>query len=347
MEPEAVQDKGDNYTGKAYGQLISAQVMLPQGEGLVRAQVVGRKCNAGGNPIGTANRNPILDTRLYEVRFEDGSSKEYAANAIAENLYSQVNPKGNEFLLLEEIVKFRKKANAVLREDMYLDAAKRQPQRTTQGWDLLIQWKDGTMSWELLKNLKESNPVQVAEFAVLNGIADKATFAWCWIKDILRRHDCIISKVKARYWKKTHKSGFELPKPVTAALAIGKTTGTNFWAKAIAKEMKNVRPAFKVLDDGAKKPIGYKEIKCHMIFDVKMDFSCEAWFVAGGHMMDPPSFITYSSVVSHESVRITFTIAALNDLDVLCADISNAYLNAPCRKKCMTWTETKFGAEEG
>jgi hypothetical protein len=35
MELEAVQDKADNYTDEAYDQLISAQVILPQGEGLV------------------------------------------------------------------------------------------------------------------------------------------------------------------------------------------------------------------------------------------------------------------------------------------------------------------------
>jgi hypothetical protein len=84
-----------------------------------------------------------------------------------------------------------------------------------------------------------------------------------------------------------------------------------------------------------------------MIFDVKMDFTHKARFVAGGHMTDPPSSITYSSVVSHESVRIAFTIAALNDMDVLCADIGNAYLNAPCQEKCMTWTEDEFRAEKG
>jgi hypothetical protein len=112
--------------------------MLPVGEGLARAHVVGRKCNARGNPIGTANRNPILDTCLYEVRFEDGSSKEYAANMIAEeNLYSQVNPKQNEFLLLDEIVEFRKKDNAIHREDMFLDMK----QSNSLG---VLTWKDGT-----------------------------------------------------------------------------------------------------------------------------------------------------------------------------------------------------------
>ena len=55
--------------------------------------------------------------------------------------------------------------------------------------------------------------------------------------------------------------------------------------------------------------------------------------VAGGHTMDTPSSITYSSVVSRDSVCIAFLVAALNDLDVMSADIGNAYLNAPNKKR--------------
>ena len=43
--------------------------------------------------------------------------------------------------------------------------------------------------------------------------------------------------------------------------------------------------------------IGFQEIKCHMIFDVKMDFTRKARFVAGGHTTETPAGITYSSVV--------------------------------------------------
>jgi hypothetical protein len=46
-----------------------------------------------------------------------------------------------------------------------------------------------------------------------------------------------------------------------------------------------------------------------------------------------PASITYSSVVSRDSVQLAFLIAALNDLDILSCDIGNAYLNAPCREK--------------
>ena len=48
--------------------------------------------------------------------------------------------------------------------------------RTTKGWQLLVQWKDGSSSWTPLKDLKESNPVEVAKYAVANKIAKETAF---------------------------------------------------------------------------------------------------------------------------------------------------------------------------
>ena len=101
--------------------------------------------------------------------------------------------------------------------------------------------------------------------------------------------------------------------------------------------------SFKILEDDETKPIGYQYIKCHMIFDIKFDFTRKARFVAGGHLTKPPASLTYSSVVSQESVRIGFLLAALNDLDILAADIGNAYLNAPCREKVYFTAGREFG----
>jgi hypothetical protein len=82
-----------------------------------------------------------------------------------------------------------------------------------------------------------------------------------------------------------------------------------------------------------------------MIFDVKMDFTRKARFVAGGHMTNPPAAITNSGVVSRDSVRIAFLLAALNDVDLLATDIGNAYLNAPAREKVYTTAGPEFGPE--
>jgi hypothetical protein len=114
--------------------------------------------------------------------------------------------------------------------------------------------------------------------------------------------------------------------------------------------MKNVRVAFEVFE-GTKEdiPIGYQYVDCHMIFDIKMgeNFRRKARQVAGGHKTEAPASITYSSVVSRDSVRIALTIAALNGLEVLACDIQNAYLTAPCREKIWTIAGPEFGSECG
>ena len=45
-------------------------------------------------------------------------------------------------------------------------------------------------------------------------------------------------------------------------------------------------------------------------------------------MTAPPTSMTYASVVSRESVQISFLLAALNDMEILTGNIGNAYLNA-------------------
>ena len=53
-------------------------------------------------------------------------------------------------------------------------------------------------------------------------------------------------------------------------------------------------------------------------------------------MTAPPSSMTYASVVSRESVRISFLLAALNNCEILAGDIGNAYLNAYTSEKYIT-----------
>jgi hypothetical protein len=50
--------------------------------------------------------------------------------------------------------------------------------------------------------------------------------------------------------------------------------------------------------------------------DIKENFRRKARYVAGGHQTDTPKTMTYSSVVSRDSVRIALVAAAL-DNDVL------------------------------
>jgi hypothetical protein len=87
--------------------------------------------------------------------------------------------------------------------------------------------------------LKESYPVEVAEYAKANKISDKPAFAW-WVNEVIKRRNRIIAKVKSRYWKTTHKFGIELPHSVKEAFEIDRRNGNNFWREAIEKEMSKI-----------------------------------------------------------------------------------------------------------
>ena len=56
--------------------------------------------------------------------------------------------------------------------------------------------------------------------------------------------------------------------------------------------MENPRVAFQLLGKESIPLVGYKEIKCHTIFDVKMGIPKKYWYVSGGYITDPPSSMT-------------------------------------------------------
>ena len=120
-------------------------------------------------------------------------------------------------------------------------------------------------------------------------------FKW-WTRDVLRSRNRILAKVKAKKWRTTHKFRIRVPKSVNEALEIDKENVNILWYTNIQKEMKNFHVAFEnwekgSLDDSShgQKLVGYQEIRCHMIFDIKMDgqFTSKAHYVAGGHTTDP------------------------------------------------------------
>jgi len=82
-----------------------------------------------------------------------------------------------------------------------------------------------------------------------------------------------------------------------------------------------------------------------MIFDVKMDFTRKARFVANGSRTRDLAESTYAGVVSRETVCIALTYAALHDLDIMAANIRNAYLQAPISVKYWTTLGPEFGSE--
>jgi hypothetical protein len=74
--------------------LISAEVMLPNGNSMTIAKVVRRVVNDEGRLVGTFNNNPLLNTLLYECEFDDGTTRVYSANTIASNIFMESDADG-------------------------------------------------------------------------------------------------------------------------------------------------------------------------------------------------------------------------------------------------------------
>jgi hypothetical protein len=185
--------------------------------------VTARKRDLHGNPIGVSNKNPILDTRVYEVKFPDGHTAEFSANTIAECLYSQVDPEGNSHAIFKQIVDWRRTDDA-LEDHERLQVSHNgniHRRRTTKGYQLCTEWADGSTSWEALKDLKEMYPIQVADFAMARKIDDLPGFRW-WVPQALKRRESIISAIKTRFKKKTHKYGIQVPQNIEEAYLIDK-----------------------------------------------------------------------------------------------------------------------------
>jgi hypothetical protein len=335
-------------------QYVGMELALPRGNDgeMVYARVAKRMRDDEGLPIGRASDNPLLDSRKYEVEFVDGNVEELTANIIAENLIAQVDEEGHRQMMLDEIIDHRVTEEAITKgKGTYVNqyGVSRRKQ-TTRGWELLIQWKDGSTDWVALKDFKESYPVELALYATDRDIQDEPAFAW-WVPFVLKKQKRILQKVKtkSKYWARTHKYGVRVPKNIKEAIEIDKENGNTLWMDAVRLEMSNVRVAFEEYDGDPNSLVGYTQITGHLVFDVKLgeNFRRKARYCADGHKTGAPASVTYSTVVSRDSVRILLTIAALNDLKVLGADVQNAFLTAPNKEKCWMIAGSEFGPDEG
>ena len=329
--------------------LTNVEVIFPRGDGTQHiGKVIERKRGPDGTPIGRRNDNPIMDTREYVVQYPDGTEDSLTYAKVVEHIYSQIDAEGNQLHIFSDIVGHRKNKRAVDKADQFVErGGNRYKKKTTAGWDLEVEWKDGTTSWLPLTTLKKDNPLEVAQYAVQNKIDYEPAFDW-WAKECLKRSKRLIGKARSRSYKRSgFKYGIMVPMRVNEAMQLDKDNGNDLWQKAIEKERAKVKQALKFLPKGDKAPPGYKKITGHWIFDVKMDLTRKARFVAGGHLTNLPPEQTYSSVVSRDTVRIMLTIAALNDLDVRFFDISNAYLYAETEEKVFFISGDEWGEELG
>ena len=135
---------------------------------------------------------------------------------------------------------------------------------TTIGHEILIQWKDGSTTWEALKDIKECYPVQLAEFAVQYRLDTLPAFAW-WVPHVLKKQQRFIFKVKFNYWVRKTKYGFSIPRTADETKDEDTRNGNTLWMDALRLEMKTTQVTFEEYDGEIKDLVRkkYQEVRYH------------------------------------------------------------------------------------
>jgi hypothetical protein len=172
--------------------LINAEIIFPQVDGIALASVMELKRPHDVSSIGRRNKNPLLNSRIYVVKIPDGEIKDVGYNILAEHIFSQMDKDDNQFRLFSDIIGHRRNDNAVDKEDQMRISGKRKvKKKTLSGWALEVEWRGGGTAWIELKTMKESNAVEVAEYALANQISHEPAF-YCWVHDVICRKKRLI-----------------------------------------------------------------------------------------------------------------------------------------------------------
>ena len=110
-------------------------------------------------------------------------------------MLSQAVSEVHHYQVLTEVTDHKKDDSSIATVDIFIKSSSGNLHRNsmTRRWKLLVEWKDGSVDWVPLKDLKQSNPVELAEYAAENDISDEPSFNYC-VKETLGHRDKIISR---------------------------------------------------------------------------------------------------------------------------------------------------------
>ena len=123
-----------------------------------------------GDPIREEINKPTTDTSLYKVEYIYRTIETLAANIITENILLQVEKEGHRKLLMNVIIDNQTHKDDIKEDDTFytkMDGTIH-CRHTIKGWEICVQWKDGSSNWIALKDLNNSYSLEVADYAVTN-----------------------------------------------------------------------------------------------------------------------------------------------------------------------------------
>ena len=209
------------------------------------------------------------------------------------------------------------------------------PSYNGSSYNVMMEWETGEVTSVPLRIVAADSPVVCAQYAKENNLLD--TPGWKRFKRLARREKMftrMVNQAKLRSYNTAprFKYGFEVPRGWKRAVQLDEKNGNTKWQDAVKLEM-DLMKAYSVFKDlghvsRTRPPKGHRQIRVHLVFDVKHDGRHRARLVADGNLTDVPLESVYSGVVSLRGFRLVIFLAELNGMEAWATDVSSAYLEA-------------------
>ena len=87
----------------------------------------------------------------------------------------EVDYEGNHLLLLKDIIYHCKDDSSIKNTDGFLTSksGKLHAEKTTRGWTLHLEWNYGSVDLVTLKDIKQTNPIDLVEYTIENQIQEE------------------------------------------------------------------------------------------------------------------------------------------------------------------------------
>ena len=224
------------------------------------------------------------------------------------------------------------------------------PKYNGSQWNVLIDWDDGTQTWEPLHLMGKYDEITIAKYAQDNDLLNKP--GWKFLRGTAKRQRLLHVALNAIKRRKDpnqicYKFGVRLPRNYPEALQLDKENGNTLWEDAVKLELKQIQDydTFRDMGVGVKMDPSYSKIKVRLVFDVKASGKRKGRLV--GDLTPEPEEAVYSLVASLRSLRAIIFASKLNKLKLWQGDVGNAYLESYTLEKVYFIAGPEFGPLQG
>ena len=138
------ESSSEESTMELLDKFIGTQIPLETKKGPVLAKFISKKRSSDGTLVGCENREPMFDSRQYNVKFPGGHFEQYSANVLHESLSTRLDDQGYNLGHIKELCGYLLSSKMTPSHKLFATSSNENKTyiATTKGCDIKVRWND-------------------------------------------------------------------------------------------------------------------------------------------------------------------------------------------------------------